>query len=106
MTVYALPRPSELPVLAKPIWSVLGGVSAAVAGIVAKKGLELTWRKATGKEPPANPESPETTWAEAVAFSVLSGVLIGLARLVARRSVARSWVRATGNLPPGLETVT
>ncbi|BEP16258.1 hypothetical protein acdb102_45690 [Acidothermaceae bacterium B102] len=91
--------------LAKPMWSLLGGVSAALAGIVAKKGLELTWRKATGKEPPANPESPETTWAEAVGFSVLSGVLIGLARLLARRSAARSWVKATGNLPPGLETV-
>jgi hypothetical protein len=88
------------------MWSVLGGVSAALAGMVAQKTLELTWRKATGKEPPANPESPETTWVEAVGFSVLSGVLIGVDRLLARRSAARSWVRATGNLPPGLETVT
>ena len=91
--------------LAKPVWSLLGGLSAAVAGLAAKKGLELTWRKATGKEPPSNPESPETTWGEAIGFSVVSGVLIGVARLVARRSAARSWVKATGNLPPGLETV-
>ena len=100
------PTSPELPVLAKPMWSILGGVSAALAGLVAQKSLELTWRKATGKEPPANPESPETTWVEAVGFSVLSGVLIGVARLLARRSAARSWVKATGNLPPGLETVT
>jgi hypothetical protein len=93
-------------VLAKPMWSLLGGVSAALAGLVAQKSLEASWRKATGKEPPANPESPETTWVEAVGFSVLSGVLIGVARLLARRSAARSWVKATGNLPPGLETVT
>jgi Protein of unknown function (DUF4235) len=91
--------------LAKQTWSVLGGVSAALAGLVARKGLELTWRKTTGKEPPANPESPETTWPEAFGFAVLSGVVLGVARLLARRSAARSWVRATGHLPPGLETV-
>jgi hypothetical protein len=92
-------------VLAKQTWSLLGGGSAAVAGLVARKGLALTWRRTTGKEPPANPESPETSWPEAVGFAVLSGVVLSLARLLARRSVARSWYRATGNLPPGLETV-
>jgi Protein of unknown function (DUF4235) len=93
-------------VLAKQTWTVLGGIAAALAGVVAKKGLELTWRKATGKEPPANPESPETTWTEAVGYAVLSGVVLGVARLLARRAAARSWHKATGNLPPGLETVT
>ena len=91
--------------LAKQAWSVVGGVAAALAGLVAKHAVEISWRKATGKEPPANPESPETTWAEAVGFAVLSGVVLGLARLVARRTAARSWYKATGNLPPGLESV-
>jgi hypothetical protein len=92
--------------LAKQTWSVLGGVSALLAGMLAKHAVEFSWRKATGKQPPANPESPETTWAEAVGFAVLSGTALGLARLVARRFAARSWVKATGNLPPGLESVT
>lgn len=92
--------------LAKKMWSLVGGVSAALAGMLAKNAVELVWRKSTGKEPPANPESPETTWAEAVGFAVLSGVVLGVARLLARRGAARSWRKATGNLPPGLESVT
>jgi hypothetical protein len=92
-------------VLAKQAWSVLGGASAALAGLLAKRALEVSWRRVTGNDPPANPESPETTWAEAVGFAVLSGVVLGLARLLARRTVARSWFKATGNLPPGLESV-
>lgn len=91
--------------LAKQTWSVLGGVSAALAALVAKKGVELGWRKATGHEPPANPESPDTTWQEALGFAVLSGTVLGVARLLARRAAARSWRKATGSLPPGLETV-
>jgi hypothetical protein len=92
-------------VLGKQTWSVLGGLSAALAGLVAKRAIEISWRRATGNEPPANPESPETTWTEAASFAVLSGVVIGLARLAARRAAARSWYKATGNLPPGLESV-
>ncbi len=92
--------------LAKQAWSVMGGIAAALAGMAAKHAVEFSWRKATGKAPPANPESPETTWAEAVGFAVLSGTALGIARLLARRAAARSWVRATGNLPPGLESVT
>jgi hypothetical protein len=92
-------------VLAKQAWTVMGGVAAALAGLVARRALALSWRKATGKEPPANPESPETTWAEAIGFAVLSGTVLGLARLIARRAAARSWYKATGNLPPGLESV-
>jgi hypothetical protein len=92
-------------VLAKQAWTVMGGLAAALAGLVAKHAIEIAWRTTTGKEPPANPESPETTWAEAVGFAVLSGVVLGLARLLARRAAARSWYKATGNLPPGLESV-
>jgi hypothetical protein len=92
-------------VLAKQAWTVMGGVAAALAGLAAKHAIAIAWRTTTGKEPPANPESPETTWAEAVGFAVLSGVVLGLARLVARRAAARSWYKATGNLPPGLESV-
>ena len=92
--------------LAKQTWSVVGGVSAALAAMLARNAVELVWRKSTGRQPPANPESPETTWSEAVGFAIVSGVALGVARLLARRAAARSWHRATGNLPPGLESVT
>lgn len=86
-------------------WSLVGGVSAAGGGAVAKKLLHRTWKAVTGKEPPANPEHPSTTWAEAVAYALLSGALMGLARLLARRLAAGAWERRTGALPPGLEDV-
>lgn len=89
---------------AKKTWSIVAGVSAAVAGLLAAHLLEVSWRGATGNEPPENPESPNTSWPEAFGFAILSGVILGLARLLARRLAARGWRSATGELPPGLET--
>ena len=40
-------------------------------GLAAKKVLATVWRKGTGNEPPANPESPDTSWGEAVAWAAL-----------------------------------
>ena len=90
----------------KLLWKVAGGLTAAVAAIAAKKAVDLAWRAATGgKEPPANPEDPETTWGEAVAWALLSGTAIGMARLLAQRSAAKMWIRRTGSLPPGIREV-
>ncbi|MGH8868474.1 MAG: DUF4235 domain-containing protein [Actinomycetes bacterium] len=87
-------------------WKVIGGLSAVVAGIAAKKVVETSWKKATGKNPPANPESPDTTWPEAVGWALLSGAAVGLARLFATRKAAAYYRKSTGALPPGLEEVT
>lgn len=86
-------------------WKVLATGSALVAGIAAKKVLETVWEKGTGKAPPRNPESPDTTWGEAVGWAVLSGTVFALARLVATRQAARYYKRSTGRLPKGLEDV-
>lgn len=92
-------------VSSKQVWSVVGGLAATGAGILGKKAAHSGWRKVTGKEPPANPESRETTWAEALGFAVASGAVMGIARLLGRRFAAGAWERVTGALPPGLETV-
>jgi hypothetical protein len=92
-------------VLAKKVWTITGGLAAALAGLAAKHAIEFGWRKATGKEPPLNPESPNTDWTDAVRYAVLSGVALAVARLLARRFAAEGWQVATGELPPGLETV-
>jgi hypothetical protein len=84
-------------------WKLMATGSAVVAGVAAKKVLEVAWEKSTGKAPPRNPESPDTTWAEAVGWAVLSGVVYGLARLVATRQAASYYKRSTGHLPKGLE---
>jgi hypothetical protein len=84
-------------------YKVLALVASLVAAMVARKTLSLSWRLVSGKEPPANPEHPEVTWAEAAGWAVLSGASVGLARLIAQKRVAASWHRSTGSLPPGLE---
>jgi hypothetical protein len=80
---------------------------AAAAGIfgafVARKVLQTSWKTATGKEPPANPEHPEVTFVEAVSWAALSGAVIGVIRMLAQRKVASAWQKSTGSLPPGLE---
>lgn len=86
-------------------WKVMATGSALVAGIAARKVLEIAWEKSTGRTPPRNPESPDTTWAEAVGWAVLSGVVYALARLVATRQAAGYYKRSTGHLPKGLEEV-
>ena len=54
-------------------WRILGGVSAALAGLAARKAMILGWKTTTRKVPPSNPESPETQWVEAIAWAVASG---------------------------------
>jgi hypothetical protein len=79
--------------------------SAVLAGIAARKVMTAAWRKGTGGDPPANPESPDTTWAQAVAWALASGAAIGLARMLAARKAADFYRRSSGHLPPGLQEV-
>ncbi len=83
-------------------WKAVSGVSAVVAAVVARKAITWLWEKATGKEPPANPEHPEVTFAEAAGWAVVSGIVVALARLAAQRQAAVRWQRATGTLPHAL----
>ena len=87
-------------------WKLFGGLSAVFAGIAARKVLVTTFTKTTGKEPPANPEAPDTNWAEAVVWAVLSGATMGVARMLATRKAASYYRSSTGHLPPGMEEVT
>ena len=84
-------------------WSAFSLVAALGAATVAKKGLNTTWRAATGKNPPANPADPDVNLWEAVAWAAVSGTLIALARMLATRRAANYYARSTGHLPPGLQ---
>ncbi|MBV9485415.1 MAG: DUF4235 domain-containing protein, partial [Frankiaceae bacterium] len=53
-------------------YKVLAGASAAIGTTVARKAIDTTWRKATGKEPPTNPEHPDIKWAEAATWAAAS----------------------------------
>lgn len=85
------------------VFSIFSVVAALGAASVAKKGLNTTWRAATGKNPPANPADPDVSLAEAVMWAALSGTLIGVARMLATRRAAQYYTRSTGHLPPQLK---
>lgn len=84
-------------------WKLVEGLSGFVAVFATKKVLDAAWKAALGKEPPATPEHPDTTWREAVGWALASGVGVGLVRLVVDRKIAAMWRARTGFLPPGLE---
>jgi hypothetical protein len=82
------------------VWGVFSLVAALLAATVAKKGLNATWRAATGKEPPANAADTDIDLTEAVLWAALSGTLVGVARLLATRRAASYFAKSTGKLPP------
>jgi hypothetical protein len=85
-------------------YKVMATFASLFGAYAARKALHLMWKATTGKQPPANPEHPEVTWAEAIGWAVVSGAVIGVARMAAQRKVAASWHKSTGQLPPGLES--
>jgi len=87
-------------------YSLIGFVATVAATVATRRLLSATWALATGKPPPDNPEHPDVSMAEAVAWAALSGVAVGLARTLASRKTADYYRRTTGRLPAGLEDVT
>ncbi|HEU5159317.1 MAG TPA: DUF4235 domain-containing protein [Streptosporangiaceae bacterium] len=83
-------------------WRVMAAGAALVSGFVARRVITFAWKKTTGKEPPTNPESPETHLAEAIGWAVVMGVGMEVARLLATRAAARRWAKGTGELPAPL----
>ena len=85
------------------VWTVFSLVSALGAAAIAKKGLNKSWRAATGKNPPANPADPDVDVWEAVLWAVVSGTLVALARMFAQRKAATYYLKSKGELPPQLQ---
>ncbi len=86
------------------VWKVLGTGAAVLAAGAATKLLSASWKVATGKEPPINPENPDTTMAEAIGWALVSGALIGTARMLATRKAAQYYRKSAGHLPKGIES--
>jgi len=84
-------------------YSAFSLAAALGAAALAKKGLNTTWRAATGKNPPANPADPDVSLREAVMWAALSGTLVAVARMLATRRAASYYARSTGHLPPQLQ---
>lgn len=87
------------------VWKVLGTGAAVLAAAGARNALTALWKAVTGKEPPSNPESPDTTIFEAIGWALASGAAIGTARMFATRTAARYYRKSAGHLPKGMEEV-
>ena len=87
-------------------YTLLGLVATVGATMAARKAMTATWKLSTGKQPPSNPEHPDVSMNEALAWAVASGVAVGVARMLASRKAADYYRRSTGHLPSNLEDVT
>jgi len=63
------------------------------AGMVAAagtfKGLQLTWKQVTGKEPPLGPDDEQAPLGRAVAWTLVMGAVITTARMIAIRYTSK-----------------
>ena len=87
------------------VWTLMGLAATLGATMAARKAMTATWKLSTGKAPPSNPEHPDVSIGEAVAWAVASGVAVGVARMFATRAAADYYRRSTGHLPANLEDV-
>jgi hypothetical protein len=85
-------------------WRLIGAVVALGVGYATRKVIEIGWQKTTGKKPPADPNSLETSLAEAVGFAVVLGVGMEVARIVVTRSAHKRY-RAWKAIPEKAERV-
>jgi hypothetical protein len=84
------------------VWGAFSLLAAFVAAALARKALNASWKAATGKQPPANPASPEVEMREALVWAAVSGTIVAVARMLATRRAAQYYARSTGHLPPGV----
>jgi Protein of unknown function (DUF4235) len=78
---------------------LLYAATAMSAAFAARKLLIVAWTKATGKQPPTNPEDPQETLVEALGWSVLVGITVAIVRVLAIRAVSRRSVGSANREP-------
>ncbi len=82
------------------MWMLVGAGAAMVASMVIERSMTAGWKAVTSRNPPAKPESLETTWSDALMWTAASAIAVGIGQVFARRGAAMGWQRATGKLPP------
>lgn len=87
----------------KRLWKVYSKGATVLSGVVALRLTDATWRLATHRKAPNDPEHPDVRAREAITWALLSGVTAELTKVVISRKTAQYWVRSTGHLPPGMD---
>ncbi len=66
------------------------------AAFAARKLLTVGWKRATGKEPPADPQDPAVGMMEALGWAIAMGVVVGAVRVLAIRAASGMTRRGSG----------
>jgi hypothetical protein len=74
----------------------LGTVAGFAAGYGTRKLITAAWKRATGKEPPSDPNDPQVGIGEALSWAIVLGVAMETARLLAQRAATRRLRRGAG----------
>lgn len=85
------------------VYAVMSLAAALGSAAIAKKGMNASWKVATGKQPPQNPADPDVDVWEALTWAAFSGVVVGVVRMLASRRAAGYYVKSTGHLPGQLK---
>lgn len=97
--------PAKTSAPGKGAWRLMDRGSSVAAGALAGRISALTWKAATGKNPPVNGRHPDVSTKDAVAWAIIGGATIELVKVAVRRGTATYWVRSTGTLPPGMKPI-
>lgn len=81
-------------------WMIVGAGAAMLASMLVERTMSAGWRAFTSDDPPAKPESLETTWSDALLWTAASAIAVGIGQVLARRGAAIGWQHYTGKLPP------
>lgn len=87
-------------------WKLMSRLTEKASGKAGDTLVGASWRAATGRRPPANPDSPQTSLRESLAWTVLSSAGVAVVKTLATRRAAAYFERSTGQLPPTLRTPT
>ena len=80
-------------------YKILNKVSRSATGAGTHFALVKGWKAFTKKDPPLNPVSPTTSWAESIVWGVLAGAVIGGVGAITRRLTAEEWQKYIGPIP-------
>ena len=66
----------------------LGTAASLGAAFAARKLMTAGWKRATGKEPPNDPQDPAVGLVEALGWAIVMGVVLAAVRVVAIRAAS------------------
>ena len=88
--------------LSKNKFRIINAVVALGAATLAKKLVDSQFERATGDEPPRNPESNNYNLWDVLLYTSATAVVGAVVSVISREIVTNQWSKADGELPEEL----